>query len=331
VDWKAWIDHFPGSGNTSSRAVPPLRTGWTLQVLRHHSRVSPEFVFAIALKPKSVSSDWQRVLDNLRRTIRSAHACDPAAAVIVACHDEPELGDAAEGVVSLCVPFPEPSSPGEGGRDKAAKRRHAGAWLRESMSDGDAAYVMFLDADDLVHRDLVTHVRSRREPSYVARSGYIADLERGLLGLRRTNFHQTCGSSFVFRFARAELPVSWDDLSAPFSQFGSSPDQRGHPEYDAVARDLGRPPVAFPFPAVTYVVNHAESLWRAKGRGRRPVGAFQDLVPPHRARRILRDDFGAEDLAEALAGYRSFGGTVLGAATSRAQARLARQLKADRS
>src|SRR6476660_4186454 len=145
VDWKARIDHFPGSGNTSSRAVPPLRTGWTLQVLRHHSRVSPEFVFAIALKPKSVSSDWQRVLDNLRRTIRSAHACDPAAAVIVACHDEPELGDAAEGVVSLCVPFPEPSSPGEGGRDKAAKRRHAGAWLRESMSDGDAAYVMFLD------------------------------------------------------------------------------------------------------------------------------------------------------------------------------------------
>jgi hypothetical protein len=271
------------------------------------------------------------VEDNLSRTIRSTRASDPAATVIVACHDEPELGEAAEGVVSLRVPFPEPSTPAEGGRDKAAKRRFAAAWLREHMRDGDAAYVMFLDADDLVHRNLVTHVRSSHEPSYVVRSGYIADLERGLLGLRRANFHQTCGSSFVFRFARPELPVSWDDLSAPFSQFGSSPDQRGHPEYDQGARDLGRPPIGFPFPAVTYVVNHAESLWSAKGRGRRPVGAFQDLVPPHRARRILRDEFAAEDLAEALAGYRRFGGTVLGAATSRAQARLSRQLKAVRS
>jgi hypothetical protein len=291
----------------------------------------PAFVFAIALKPRSVSSDWQRVEKNLRRTIRSARASDPAAAVIVACHDEPELGEAAEGVVSLRVPFLEPSSPGEGGRDKAAKRRHAAAWLRETMREGDAAYVMFLDADDLVHRDLVAHVRSSHEPSYVVHSGYIADLERGLLRRRRTDFHKTCGSSFVFRFDRLELPTSWEDLSAPFSQFGSSPDQRGHPEYDQVATDLGRPPVALPFPAVTYVVNHAESLWSAKGRGRRPVGAVQDLVPPHRARRILRDEFAAGDLAEALAGYRSFGGTALGTAKSQAQARLSRRLKAVRS
>ena len=161
--------------------------------------------------------------------------------------------------------------------------------------------------------------------------GYIADLERGLLRLRRSDFHTTCGSSFVFRFTRAELPTSWDDLAAPFSRFGASPQQRGHPEYDLVAADLGRPPVAFPFPAVTYVVNHAESLWSAKGRGRRPVGAFQDLVPPHRARRILRDEFAAGDLARALSGYRRFGGLFIGAATSQAQARISRRLEAARS
>jgi len=289
----------------------------------------PAFVFAIALKPKSASSDWRQVESNLRRTIRSARASDAAASVIVACHDEPELGEVADSVVALRVPFPEPGSPAEGGRDKSAKRRHAAAWLRETMLDDDPAYVMFLDADDLVHRDLVDFVRSGREPSYVVRSGYIADLERGVLRHRRTEFHQTCGSSFVCRFARAELPTSWEDLSAPFSQFGSAPDQRGHPEYDQVATDLGRPPIAFPFPAVTYVVNHDESLWSAKGRGRRPVGAVQDLVPPYRARRILRDEFAARDLAEALSGYRAFGGAIFGAA--RAQAQLSDRLKAVRS
>jgi hypothetical protein len=288
--------------------------------------VPSAFVFAIALKPKKAASDWQQVEDNLRRTIRSARASDPAARVLVACHDEPEL-DEADSVVVLRVPFPEPASAAEGGRDKAAKRRHAAAWLREAIHEDDAVYVMFLDADDLVHRDLVVHVRSSREPSYVVRTGYIADLERGVLRHRRTDFHKTCGSSFVFRFARAELPASWDDLSAPFSQFGSAPDQRGHPEYDQVAADLGRPPSAFPFPAVTYVVNHAESLWSAKGRGQRPVGAVQDLVSPYRAHRILRDEFAAWDLAEMLSGYRAFGG----AAVNAVKAQLSSRLKAVRS
>jgi len=249
--------------------------------------------------------------------------------VIVACHDEPELGGLGEEVVALRVPFPAPSSPAEGGRDKSAKRRHAAAWLRESMGEGDAVYVMFLDADDLVHRDLVVHVRSSGAPSYVVRTGFIADLERSVLRYRRRDFDKTCGSSFVFQFARTELPTSWEDLSAPFSQFGSAPDQRGHSEYDKVATDLGRPPVAFPFPAVTYVVNHAESLWSAKGRGLRPVGAAQDLVPPHRAHRVLRDDFSAPDLAKALSGYRAFGAAAVGAV--KAQAQLSGRLKAVRS
>lgn len=288
------------------------------------------FVFAIALKPKSASSDWQRVETNLRRTIRSARASDPTATVIVACHDEPELGENEEGAVSLRVPFPEPSGPQEGGRDKAAKRRHAAAWLRETMGEDEAAYVMFLDADDLVHRDLVAHVRATREASYLVRSGYIADVERRLLRHRRTDFHKTCGSSFVFRFSRDELPTSWDDLSSPFSRFGSAPDQRGHPEYDQVAKELGRPPASMPFPAVTYVVNHAESLWSAKGRGLRSVGAVQDLVPPWRARRILRDDFAAPDLADAVSGY-GFGSAVFDAASGQARARLARRRKAVRS
>ena len=163
----------------------------------------------------------------------------------------------------------------------------------------------------------------------MVRSGYIADLERGVLRYRRTDFDKTCGSSFVLRFARAELPTSWEDLSAPFSQFGSAPDQRGHPDYDRVATDLGRPPTAFSFPAVAYVVNHAESLWSAKGRGLRPVGAVQDLVPPYRARRVLRDGFAAGDLAKALSGYRAFGGAVVDA--TKAQARLSDRLKAVRS
>ena len=110
----------------------------------------PAFVFAIALKPKSASSDWQQVENNLRRTIRSARASDPAASVIVACHDEPELGEVADGVVAPPRPVPRAGEPGRG---RAGTRQLSvatpAAWLRETMRDDDAVYVMFLDADDL--------------------------------------------------------------------------------------------------------------------------------------------------------------------------------------
>jgi hypothetical protein len=72
---------------------------------RHHV---PVFVFAIALKPKSASSDRQQVESNLRRTILSARAADPDASMIVAYHDEPDLGGMDEGVVALSVPLSEP-------------------------------------------------------------------------------------------------------------------------------------------------------------------------------------------------------------------------------
>jgi hypothetical protein len=91
-------------------------------------------------------------------------------------------------------------------------------------------------------------------------------------------------------------------MSAPFSQFGSSPDHRGHQHYDQVAIDLGRPPVTVGFPAVGYLVNHTESLWQAKGRGLRTLENPRELVSPSAARRVLADDFAAPDLARGLAG-----------------------------
>jgi hypothetical protein len=263
-----------------------------------------QFAFVVALKPRSAASDWGRVQDDLRRTIRSARAASRgySSVVVVACHEEPDLGDVAEADVHVrAVPFGRPADAWEGGRDKARKRRFAAAWLREVMSDG-AAYVMFLDADDLVHRELVGKVIGGGQGSYLVDRGYFVDVAAGLVHHRRADFHKACGSSFVCRFERDELPTSWEDLSAPFSQFGASPEQRGHQEYDQVAAELGRPPTPFSFPAVAYLVNHPESLWAAKGRGTRALVDPFDIVPAAAARRILAEEFAAPDLAATLLG-----------------------------
>ena len=283
------------------------------------------FAFAVSFKPRSACVDWEQAQANLRRTLRSASATGATESVLlaVACHDEPELHELSELVQLLPVPFAEPADQWEGVRDKARKRRFIGSWLRETLAT-QQIYVMFLDADDLVHRDIVGHALRQGQHSYVVDRGYVLDLESGLLWHRRHGFNKTCGSSFVFRFALEELPTSWEDADSPYSQFGSPPDQRGHEEYDAVAADLGRPPTAFPFPAVLYTVNHSESLWRAKSGGRRNSASPRDFVWPREARRVLVEEFSAPDLAGQAAGLERVSSAFTRAASRRVWARARR-------
>lgn len=259
------------------------------------------FAFAIPLKARSACSNWDAAQQNLRRTVRSAQAAAAAddGLIVVACHDEPELGSSADNVRVLPVPFPEPTNMQDAGRDKARKRRYIGAWLRETLDR--PVYVMFLDADDLVHRDVVKHALARGHGSYLVNDAYSFDLRRRLLQHRPQGFPWARGSCFVCWFTPDELPTSADDTTSPFAQFGATPDQRGHLEYPELATELGRPPVPFPFGAALYVVNHAESTWGRRTGAQRPV-APRELVWPTAARRILASDFSAPDLAEEVAG-----------------------------
>jgi hypothetical protein len=258
------------------------------------------FVFAIPLKARSACTNWETAQRNLRRTVRSAQAAGAdEGLIVVACHDEPDLTSSGADVQVLPVSFPEPTNMQDAGRDKARKRRAIGAWLRERL-DGPV-YVMFLDADDLVHRDVVTYAFAHGRGSYLVTDAYTFDLRRRLLQHRPRGFPWARGSCFVCRFTLDELPASADDTSVPFAQFGASPDQRGHLEWPELATELGRPPVPFPFGAALYTVNHPESTWgRRTGAQRTP--APRELVWPKTARRVLVDDFSAPDLADELAG-----------------------------
>lgn len=263
----------------------------------------PRLVFAIPLKPRAACSDWAMAQAYLRRTIKSAltAAESYAAEVWVASHEQPDLGDLRATVRVCPVPFPVPLDPIEGGLDKARKRRFIGACLREHVVRDVS--VVFLDADDLVHRDLVRYVLADGGGSYVVDDGYVYDTRARVLQRYPANFHRRCGSSFVFRFSADELPETWEDLDAAFSQFGTSPERRGHQDYERVAAELGRPAAPIPFPGCVYVVNHSESLWTAQTGGhlrinRRPL----DVVKPSLAREILRDDFSSADYAARVAG-----------------------------
>jgi hypothetical protein len=259
-------------------------------------------VFAIPLKSRTRCPDWRTTELYLRRPIRSIQraARGHRALVCVACHESPALDDVDEqGVVLLPVGFPPPSVVGEGNRDKARKRRHIGAWVRETVRED--VRIAFVDADDLVHHRFLDAIAESKADSQLITDGYFVDTARGVVSLRRGMFHRSCGSSFVCRFRRDELPESWEDLDAPFSQFGGSPEKRGHADYGDVAAELGRPPAPLGLPGIAYLVNHEGSLSVSK-RGSRVLDYPFELVWPRTARRILSDEFGADDLAAGLVG-----------------------------
>lgn len=244
--------------------------------------------------------------------------------VVVATHDEPELGSASgDDVHVVRVPFARPVDRWEGSRDKGRKRRFIGAWLREHVKE-PSLYVMFLDADDLVHGRLVSHVLNGGSGSYVIDDGYVFANDTGLLVRRRHRFSEICGSSFVCRFELDELPRSWDDESALFSQFGVAPEQPGHSEYPRVAGLAGRPAAPVPFPGVLYLANHSASHWSDKMGRRRDVEGSGEIVRPGIARRALANDFAAPDLAARLAGRTAVSRVIVRRSSRRVLTRLAR-------
>ncbi len=264
-----------------------------------HVGPAPKFAFAIPLMPRAAAADWEQVQLNLRRTVRSVlgAASGHAADVYIACHDEPELGELFhENVHVRSVPFPPQEDPSTAMCDRDNKRRFIGAWLRRDIADN--VFVMFLDADDLVHRDIVSYALSHPARSYVVETGYLLDADRGLLLRRRDRYYLTCGSSFVCQFDTSELPSSWDDLDARFSLFG----KYGHPDYPRIANEIGKPPEVFPFPAGVYVVNHGDNHWTTMSGRKRMPARRADIVRPAAARRILESDFNAADLARRIVG-----------------------------
>jgi hypothetical protein len=234
---------------------------------------------------------------NLRRTIASIRGMSRKDfRIAIACHDVPDLRELHGSDIELLVaPFPIETDLMRRGADKIRKRRLIGSWLRERVDEA-GVYVMFLDADDFVHRDLVSHVLAEdNRRSYVAERGYIFDSTTGLLELRSRRFYATCGSCFTCWFRKQDLPRSFEDADCLYSQFDL------HREFKEVAARLGRKSESFPFPAVVYMANHSESLRVKQFDQNREVDLF-NLVWPSKARDILTEEFSCAEVAKSAAG-----------------------------
>lgn len=225
------------------------------------------FFFAIALKPKAISDDWNKVIDQLRHTIDSienSHSHEYL--VIVASHDVlPSDILSRENVIVENISWPVPREIGKRAADKTRKRRHIASILKATGVND--CYIMFLDADDWINNSLVAYVlEDDNRQGYLIDKGFSYSLKTGRL-LREDRFDQKCGSCFIGYFENVDLPDEVEDKGAAFNRFAR------HKEHFHRAAELGKNLEYIPFRAAIYVLDHDESISSAKRESWRTGGA----------------------------------------------------------
>ncbi len=209
-------------------------------------------VFVIPLRNPETSQDWERCNSLCQQTVRSALAqTDGNVRVIVSCKDfTPEVSD--DRLVILRHPFKTPERSWEDQhRDKYLKIGHALVEARRHAP----CYVMKMDADDLVSRNLSSNVHEiGHKPGYYINRGY-RWTEGSRLVRPINNFHLSCGSSNIIWCEKDDLPSSTED-----DMFAYRIMRLGHNIVVQEFEKLGTPLVPIPTPSAIYRLSHGENL-----------------------------------------------------------------------
>ena len=258
---------------------------------------SVPFFFGIPLRAKVASRNWDLVCSNLKRTLTSlAGQTERRFRVLLACHDvpdflaeEPHLAAMVD-VIDVSGDFGPAQEVEQFNRDKARKKRAIGAHLHKS--DVEECYVMFFDADDLLHKRFVEWVLERdNKRGVLIPNGYIFNNATSGIALANEEirpFYRQCGSCAVMYFQRGEFPKRFDDTRNHFSKF------KAHTQFHEVAAEFGRPLEPMSEYVGLSMVNHGENNRIYKGEGwRREKYVLRHIVDSADVRRTISQNFPA--------------------------------------
>lgn len=242
-------------------------------LLQSNTKKRPvEIVFAISLKSKQVSKDWERVQENLAKTLRSIlRNSDQNFRIVIAGHEKPKIEEMKHRRVTwLCVDFPPPSNPRQFSGDKMRKRKVIGVYLRKINFSG---FFMPLDADDWVHYRFVEYIRSQPQlDAFVLRKGLIINLVNKEIWLRRERFFIGCGSSAVYYFSNKDFPRTSrkEDVRNTYYHVVL----KAHPRVIQHLEERKKHYVMVDFPFVTWVLGHGDNNSMIKGKKDNGISAL---------------------------------------------------------
>ncbi len=223
--------------------------------------------FVIPVRHPDNASDWERLKQNLRQTVRSISQqdSDQWKAVIVANHgaDIPDLPPRFE---VARVDFPPNRLHEQGAADKEefyeAFRGDKGRRVLAGMLHArGAGHLMIVDDDDFVSRRLASFVAANRAANgWYFRTGYVWG-DDGALLYRHSDFSHLCGTSHIVRADLFGLPASLEAAEETYirKMLGSHISIRDH------LASAGAPLAPLPFVGAVYRTGHAQAHSRSRG------------------------------------------------------------------
>jgi hypothetical protein len=212
------------------------------------------FTFGIALIPRASAQRWPLIEALLDLTLSSVRAqTDPDFRVVIAGHDRPGIiPDDAR------FSFLEVDWPAQGPDPRNADRGRKKDAINDVVLARGGGLLMFLDADDWVHAQLVESARATLRPDCIGaliETGFASDVQTltaaALPDPRVFDgaFHRVCGSSAVARLR----PDHTDPLRRdPWNVLDA------HHQWVELAREHGAELTRLPVPG-NYVINTSEN------------------------------------------------------------------------
>jgi hypothetical protein len=210
--------------------------------------------FSIPLMGRRNEQGWKVACSTLANTLNSIRRqTDPEFEVVITGHERPDIDEMDDRRITFIeAGFQKPTDPSRYSQDKYKKRATNILHIKKQ----GAGYVMMLDADDLVSRNLVRYIREQDAPyGYTLRKGYALDYSSGVIapvpGAWPCSFNKLCGSCTVLYLTPGDIGSSLQDMHESFYGRFRPP----HSKWEETAMLAERPLHPVSFPAVVYVLN----------------------------------------------------------------------------
>lgn len=221
----------------------------------------------IPLKSEKICSDWLatcHLLNSTLDSIRNQTSC--LQKTVVVCDEIPVLSEANLKSTSI-LQLPGEIKSGREFRkpdaiiDKTLKLTYG----LKTLMDAGMDYCMVMDADDLLHKDLVEFVSKHELANgFVIKDGYEYYSRHHKL-VHRTDLDMMCGSTTIIQREFIVIPESIDESTIWSNTWG----KYSYSQMVSYFEGISRPLVEIPFPALIYRLDHGGgNLSNEKGNGR---------------------------------------------------------------
>jgi hypothetical protein len=214
-------------------------------------------LFIIPLKSAKTSGNWEMACRLLNRTLTSIEAQkEKSHHTFIICNEEPKINANTNKTTVLSTDI-SPSgimTEKKGHLDKQQKI-YFGLIKATTINP---EYVMIMDADDLLHRGLLTYCSNQSDYNgFIINKGYRQDIGRNFL-TRILKFYLACGSNAIFPYER-DYFVEYNNHTRDFANYYMTIDHHNK----SIVNDFKKLKIEFkfiPFYAAIYVRGHGDSI-----------------------------------------------------------------------